>query len=192
MVVLAVAAVGVGVVVLKGPQLTATEQLAKAEQAKGNDRTSGLVQLASLPDATDAQLARAGALLTEAKEWDAVLSLVDGWLLKNPKSLDARLLEARAAVQSRKGKRAETAVKEAGVLAPNDARPDAVLAELRELQADSGAALEAWTPRRQEGARQRPVPGAAGLLALAERAARRGRGRAHQGEQEAHRSRHHR
>jgi eukaryotic-like serine/threonine-protein kinase len=135
----------VAVVALKRPQLSATEQLAKAEQDKGSERTSELVALASLPDATDAQLARAGALLVETKEWDAVLSLVDPWLLKNPKSLDARLLEARAAVQTRKGKRAETAVREAGALAPNDARPDAVMAELRELQADSGAALEAWS-----------------------------------------------
>ncbi|MDP1826769.1 MAG: protein kinase [Archangium sp.] len=148
-----VAIIGVGIgafFALKGPALTATEQLAKAEQAKGSDRTSGLVQLASLPDATDAQLVRAGALLAEAKEWEGVLSLVDGWLLTNPKSLDARLLEAKAAVQTRKGKRAETAVREAGLLAPNDARPDAVLAELRELQADSGAALEAWTKAVQK------------------------------------------
>lgn len=144
--VMAIIGVGIGAFfALKGPQLTATEQLAKAEQAKGSDRTSGLSRLSSLPDATDPQLVRAGALLAEAKEWEAVLTLVDGWLVKNPKSLDARLLEARAAVQTRKGKRAETAVREAGLLAPNDARPDAVMAELRELQADSGAALEAWT-----------------------------------------------
>lgn len=143
--VLALAALAVGIVALKGPQLSATEQLAKAEAATGSSRVNGLVQLARLPDATDAQLVRAGALLTEAKEWDAVLELVDGWLVKSPKNLDARLLEAKAAVQTRKGKRAETALKEAGALAPHDARPDAVMAELRELQADSGAALEAWT-----------------------------------------------
>ncbi|MDP2275962.1 MAG: protein kinase [Archangium sp.] len=143
-----VAIIGVGIAAffgLKGPQLSASEQLAKAEQSKGSDRVSGLVQLATLPDSTDTQLARAGALLTEAREWEGVLSLVDGWLLKNPKSLDARLLEAKASVQTRKGKRAETAVREAAVLAPNDARPDAVLAELRELQADTSAALESWT-----------------------------------------------
>ena len=144
--VIALGAVGVGAFfAFKGPQLTASERLTRAEAAKGSDRVSGLVQLASLPDATDTQLGRAGALLTEAKEWDAVLSLVDGWLLKNPKSLEARLFEAKAAVQTRKGKRAETAVKEAGALAPNDARPDAVMAELRELQAESSAALEAWS-----------------------------------------------
>ncbi len=142
------ALIGLGIaafLAFKGPKLTATEQLAKAEQAEGRSRVSGLVDLATMPDATEAQLARAGALLTEAKEWDAVLSLVDGWLLKNPKSLDARLMEARAAVQNRKGKRAETAIKEAATLAPNDARPDAVMAELRELQADPGAALENWS-----------------------------------------------
>lgn len=144
---------------LRGPQLSAADQLAKAEAAKGSDRVSGLVQLGALPDATDAQLVRAGALLTEAKEWEGVLTLVDGWLLKNPKSLDARLLEAKAAVQTRKGKRAETAVKEAGVLAPNDARPDAVMAELRELQADPSAALEAWS------AAVRKAPGNAQYLA---------------------------
>ena len=142
----ALVALGVGAFfALKGPPLPATERLARAEAAKGSDRVNGLVQLASLPDATDVQLGRAGALLSETKDWEAVLSLVDGWLLKNPKSLEARLFEAKAAVQMRKGKRAETAVKEAGVLAPNDARPDAVMAELRELQADSSAALEAWS-----------------------------------------------
>ena len=141
--VMAIIGVGIGAFfALKGPQLTATEQLAKAEQAKGSDRTSGLSRLATLPDATDAQLVRAGALLAEAKEWEAVLTLVDGWLVKNPKSLDARLLEAKAAVQTRKGKRAETAVREAGLLAPNDACPDAVMAELRELQADSKTTLK--------------------------------------------------
>ncbi len=144
--VVALLAVGAGAfVALRKPQVSAVEQLAQAEQAQGSDRVSGLVKLATLPDANDTQLARAGALLLDAKEWDAALTLVDGWLLKNPKSLDARLIEAKAAVQTRKGKRAENAVHEAGALAPNDARPDAVMAELRELQADSGAALEAWS-----------------------------------------------
>ncbi len=144
--VLALGTVCIGAAIaFRGPQLGATEQMARAEKAKGSERVSGLVALATLPDSTDAQLVRAGALLAEAKEWEAVLSLVDGWLLKNPKSLDARLLEARAAVQTRKGKRAETAVKEAGAIAPNDARPDALMAELRELQADASGALESWS-----------------------------------------------
>lgn len=144
--VIALLAVGAGAfVALRRPPLSATEQLARAEQTRGDERVSALLALGSLPDATEAQLTRAGALLTEAKEWEAVLSLVDPWLLKNPKSLEARLFEAKAAVKTRKGKRAEAAVREAGALAPHDARPDAVMAELRELQADSGAALEAWS-----------------------------------------------
>lgn len=130
---------------LRTAPLSASEQLAKAEQSPGKEQINALLRLGSLPDATDSQLARAGALLTEAKEWDAALTLIDSWLLKHPKSLAARLLEARAAVQTRKGKRAELAVHEAAILAPSDARPDALLAELRELQADSAAALDAWT-----------------------------------------------
>ena len=142
---LAIITAGIGAaVILRRPQLSATEQLSKAEKSKGSDRVSGLVALATLPDATDAQLVRAGALLVEAREWDALLSLVDGWLVKSPRNLDARLLEAKAAAQTRKGKRAEAAVKEAGAIAPNDARPDALMAELRELQADSSGALESW------------------------------------------------
>ncbi len=146
----------VGVVALAGlaaggwffsqrPQRTAAEQLALAEQARGPERARLLAALASTPDATDAQLAKAAEALAGAQEWDAALTLVDGWLLKNPKSLDARLLEGRAAVATRKGKRAESAVREAAALAPDDARPDAILAELRELQAEATAALEAWT-----------------------------------------------
>ncbi|MFZ5445360.1 MAG: tetratricopeptide repeat protein, partial [Myxococcota bacterium] len=139
-------AVGVGgYFALRSPQVTAAEQLTRAEQAQGDDRVDALVKVASLPDATEAQLARAGALLVEAKAWDAALTLCDGWLQKNPKSLDGRLTEAKAAVQNRKAKRAETAIREASTLAPNDARPDALMAELRELQGETGAALEAWT-----------------------------------------------
>ena len=144
--VLALLAVGIGAfVALQKPQLSAADQLALAEKAQGDDRASALVKLATLPDATDAQLAHAGALLTEAKDWDAALSLIDGWLLKNPKNLDARLIEGKAAIQARKAKRAETAIREASTLAPNDARPDALMAELRELQGETGGALEAWS-----------------------------------------------
>jgi serine/threonine protein kinase/Flp pilus assembly protein TadD len=129
---------------LRKPQLTANEQLAAAEKLQGPERTAAVLKLATLPDATDAHLAKAGTMLSDAKEWDASLTFVDGWLLKSPKNLDARLLEAKAAVQARKAKRAETAIAQAAALAPADGRPDATLAELRELQGDSNAALDAW------------------------------------------------
>ncbi len=144
--VLALVVVGLGALVaLQKPSLTATEQLAQAESVQGPARTSALVKIAALPDATDAQLTRAGALLLEAKEWEAALSLVDGWRVKNPKNLDARLIEGKAASQWKKARRAEAAIREASALDPADPRPDALMAELREAQADSSASLEAWT-----------------------------------------------
>lgn len=126
------------------PQASATDQLALAEKAEGADRIRALVKLSSLADATDAQLVKAGTMLADAKEWNELLSFVDAWLVKNPKNFDCRLLEARAAVAVRKGKRAEAALKEASALSANDARPDAIMAELREDQGEQTAALEAW------------------------------------------------
>lgn len=126
------------------PQVSAVEQLAAAEALKGDEQSAALAKLSALEDVTEAQLVRAGALLTENRAWDQALTLVDGWLLKHPKSADARLLEARAALETRKARRAENAMREASELLPKDARPDALLAQLREAQGDAGGALEAW------------------------------------------------
>jgi eukaryotic-like serine/threonine-protein kinase len=140
------AALGIAVAFnFKSTSRSAADRLALAEKSSGKDRVEALLELAKLPDVTEAQLGRAGTLLGDAKVWDAAATLADAWVLKSPKSLEARLLQARAAVNTRKGKVAEAAVKEAQALAPNDARPDAVLAQLRELQAESTAALEAWS-----------------------------------------------
>lgn len=126
------------------PTVTAADQLAAAEALQGAEQANALSKLSTLEDVTEAQLVRATALLNEAKAWDASLTLVDGWLLKNPKSLEARLLEAKAALETRKAKRAETAMREAADIAPKDARPDALMAQLREAQGDANAALEGW------------------------------------------------
>ena len=71
--VLALIVVGVGAfVALKRP--AAHRDRAAREGRSGARAAIGpatLVELAALPDATEAQLARAGALLVEAKEWDA-------------------------------------------------------------------------------------------------------------------------
>ncbi|MBL8913657.1 MAG: protein kinase, partial [Archangium sp.] len=140
------ALLGVGAkFVFGGSSATAVEQLAKAEAAQGADRTRALIKLGAMPDVTDAQLAKAVAMLTESKAWDDALEFVDGCLVKAPKNLECRVLEAKAAALTRKGKRAEAAIKEAAGIAPNDPRPDAILAEMREVQGDSGAALEAWS-----------------------------------------------
>ncbi len=141
----AVAALGAGAYwFTQRPTVTAADQLAAAETLQGAEQAAALAKLSTLEDVTEPQLVRAAALLNEAHAWDASLTLVDGWLLKHPKSLDARLLEAKAALESRKAKRAETAMREAAELAPKDARPDALMAQLREAQGDANAALEGW------------------------------------------------
>lgn len=133
-----------GVWFTRRPQLTAAEQLTSAEALQGNEQASALAKLSSLEDVTEPQMARAAVLLTETKSWDAALTLVDGWVLKNPKSFDARLLEGRAAFETRKAKRAENALREASELNAKDARPDALLAQLREAQGDASGAMSAW------------------------------------------------
>lgn len=133
-----------GVWFTQRPQLTAAEQIKSAEALQGAEQASALAKLSSLEDVTEPQLARAAALLTESKSWDAALTLVDNWILKNPRSFDARLLEGRAALETRKAKRAENALREAAELNPKDARPDALLAQLREAQGDASGAMAAW------------------------------------------------
>jgi serine/threonine protein kinase/Flp pilus assembly protein TadD len=130
---------------LRAPRLTPSELLARAEGTQGAERVKLLTALSSAPEATAEQLGRAAQLLVDEQQWDAALSATDAWLQREPKALEARLLEARAAIATRKGKRAESALKEAASLAPGDARPDALLAELRELQAEVGATIEAWS-----------------------------------------------
>jgi tetratricopeptide (TPR) repeat protein len=133
-------------VLLRKPTLTPAEAVAVAEQTTaGAERVKVLLPLGREPGATDEQLARAAALLLEVKQYDATLELVDRWLERAPKSLDARLAEAEAATRTRKGKRAETAIAQAAALAPADPRPDLALAHLRELQGEPNGALDAWS-----------------------------------------------
>lgn len=125
--------------------LSAEEQLEKAEALTGKARSEAVAGLASAPEVTNAQLVRAAAIIADEQDWESAFKLTDAWLLTNAQSLDARLLEARAAVATRKAKRAENAIAQAAELVPKDGRPDALLAELREAQGDAPGALEAWT-----------------------------------------------
>jgi len=146
LVVVLLAAVGGALVFLRKPGLSPAETLEKAEASHdAAERVKLLVPLGKHLEATDEQLAKAAALLLENKSWEPTLELADRWIERFPRSVDARLAEGQAATKTRKGKRAESALKEAGALAPADARPDVALAELRELQGDAPGALEAWT-----------------------------------------------
>ncbi len=132
--------------VLRKPALGPGDTLALASQSTtGADRARLLVPLGRNPETTDEQFKTATGLLLELKQYDATLELVDRWLERTPKSLEARLAEAQAATRARKGKRAEAAIAAAASLSPKtDARADVALAELRELQGDPGGAMEAW------------------------------------------------
>lgn len=140
-------ALGIGaLVLLSAPALSPDEALAAAARSSSSaERLALLMPLGRSLEATDEHLAKAAILLADVKADEAILELVDVWLARSPRSLEARLAEARAATRTLKGRRAETAIKEASALAPKDPRPDRLLAELRELQGDAEGALEAWT-----------------------------------------------
>jgi len=124
----------------------ASELLGEATNAASDgERARALLKLSTAVDATDAELIKGAELLTSAAQWETALEYADAWLLTSPKAVDARLLEARAALRLKRGKRFEAAVKEASTLAPEDPRVDAITAEFRELQGDVPLALEAWT-----------------------------------------------
>jgi eukaryotic-like serine/threonine-protein kinase len=133
-------------VVLSGGGASAQEVLTRAEQATSPEARAKILQgIWKAPDVSDAQLQRAGEVLVEGKQWTVADELADAWLERSPKNVEPHLLKARAAMNLRKGKRAETELAEAIALAPEDPRPDVVMAELRELQGDAPGALEAWT-----------------------------------------------
>ncbi len=134
-----------GVAVMKlRTHLTPDEALAKAAATQDPKERTKL--LADLPKelATPDQLEKAGALLLEAKAWPGALDLAEGWKLAEPNSVKPRLLEARAAMQLRKGKRVEAALEAATALAKNDPEPYLVMASFRELQGEPSGALDAY------------------------------------------------
>lgn len=120
--------------------------LSRAEQASSPEaRAKALRQVTEAPDVSDAQLQRAAELLVTDKQWAIADEVAEAWLKRSPKNVEPHLLKARAAMNLRKGKRAEQELQEATQLAPDDPRSDVLLAELRELQGDVPGALEAWT-----------------------------------------------
>lgn len=134
-----------GVAWLRHPGAPPTERLVQAAQhASADARADLLVALGTDDRATEADLARAGALLLEVDAARAALKLSEAFATRHPQSADARLLEARAAIAMRQGKRAEAAIEAARVLAPQSPEPEQVLASLREAQGDAAGAAAAW------------------------------------------------
>ena len=136
----------VAFVVFKSPASTPDDALKEAGAlTDAPSRAKLLATLAKNPATTEAQFALAGKLLLEAKAWDAALELCDAWTARFPKQNAAEaMIEGRAAVAVRKGKRAEAALQKADALMPDDPAPNIALASLREMQGDSFGALEEY------------------------------------------------
>jgi tetratricopeptide (TPR) repeat protein len=140
--------VAVVVLVLAWPRLfpakTVTQRLDEAVALKDVDARAGALRaLAEDPLATPAQLKRVGQLLLEQSANEAALASAERYVARFPTDPAARLLEARACMGLRQGRRAEVALEKAEALAPADPQPDLVLADLKEMQGDYSGALDA-------------------------------------------------
>lgn len=128
---------------LRGPDLSPAERIAAAKAAEPAARASLLGGLVQDPRTTPEQLAQAGDLLAEAEPQQA-LAIAEALEARAKDSPAGYLLEARASIVQRVGKRAEAALQRAMKLAPaDDARAELLLADLREKQGDLSGALDA-------------------------------------------------
>ncbi|SEU26397.1 serine/threonine-protein kinase [Stigmatella erecta] len=133
-----------GAYLVMRPRVPPSERLAQAERTPAPpERLAFLEGIEEDPRATAQELARAGELLLELGAHPAALSLAETFIQRFPQSLEAYLLDARAATALQLGKRAERSLEEATALAPQDVRPLLALADLRERQGDIAGALGA-------------------------------------------------
>jgi tetratricopeptide (TPR) repeat protein len=138
---LALLGVGVAKLTKSLPPEDALTKAAATTDAK--DRTKLLAELPK-NGATPEQLDKAGQLLLEAKAWQGALELAEGWQKTDANNIKPHLLEARAAMQLRKGKRVEAALEAAKDLSKTDPEPYVVMGEFKELQGEPSAALDAY------------------------------------------------
>ena len=143
------------------PPKSLSTRLDEAVELKdASAREKVLKALAEDPLATVPQLKRVGQLLMQQSANESALAVAERYATRFPTDEAARLLEARACMALREGKRAEVAIEKAAQLAPADPQPDLTLADLREMQGDYTGALEALAraakkqPSRQLTARR--------------------------------------
>jgi serine/threonine protein kinase/Flp pilus assembly protein TadD len=126
------------------PAKTLASRLDEAVELKDAPaREKALRELASDPMATVPQLKRIGQLLLQQSANESALAVAEQYATRFPTDETARLMEARACMGLRQGKRAEVAIEKAAALAPADPQPDLTQADLREMQGDYSGALEA-------------------------------------------------
>lgn len=131
-------------VVIFRPTLSPGEALAQARITKDAKERGDLLEDLVEKEATADQLDEAGRLLLEAKAGPSALKLAEAWRTKEPSNGKAWLLEARAAILTRKGKRVDTALEQARDLLKGDPEPFVVMAEFKETLGEPMQAVDAW------------------------------------------------
>jgi eukaryotic-like serine/threonine-protein kinase len=126
------------------PKTSPAERLDRAEsQGDPNSRMKELVAVSQDPTSSVDQLRRAGELAIALPDHETALDVVQTFVRRYPATEDAYLQESRALIALRMGKKADASIDKAIELAPQDPRPDLLRADLRELQGDAPATLEA-------------------------------------------------
>jgi serine/threonine protein kinase/tetratricopeptide (TPR) repeat protein len=138
-------AAGGGLVYWKfSPGSTPTKLLADAQTTSDPSARAKLLEsLADDSRTTEAQFKKAGSLLIASGPYEAALKVAERFAARFPLEEAAFLLEAKASLKLRLGKRAQAAIDKAAGLSPMDTEPDVLLADLREAQGDLPGALEA-------------------------------------------------
>jgi tetratricopeptide (TPR) repeat protein len=147
------------------PRQTPEARIAAAESTQDREeRVSRLEPLVGSEEASAGQLARAAQLLLEVSSYDMALAVAEWAGKRYPQDPAAPLLEARACLGLRYGKRAEAALDRAAGLNPRDVEPDLVRAELREAQGDVAGTTEALAAAEKKRPGDPDLLGRKGLI----------------------------
>lgn len=140
------------------PKTTPAERLERAE-APGEpaSRMRELVAISQDPKSSVDQLLRAGALALTLPDKETALEVVQAFVHRFPATEDAYLQESSAFIALRMGKKADASLDKAIELAPQDPRPDLLRADLRQLQGDANATLEALNGAARKAPADRDV-----------------------------------
>jgi serine/threonine protein kinase/Flp pilus assembly protein TadD len=140
------------------PKTTAAERLERAEaQGEPASRMRELVAVSQDPNSSVEQLLRAGALALTLPDKETALEVVQSFVRRFPATEDAYLQEGSAFIALRMGKKADASIDKATELAPQDPRPDLLRADLRQLQGDANATLEALNGAARKAPADRDV-----------------------------------
>jgi serine/threonine protein kinase/Flp pilus assembly protein TadD len=140
------------------PKTSPAERLERAE-APGDpaSKMRELVAISQDPKSSVDQLRRAGELALTLPDHETALDVVQSFVHRFPATEEAYLQEGSALVALRMGKKADVSIDKAIELAPQDPRPDLLRADLRQLQGDALATLEALNAAARKAPTDRDV-----------------------------------